>query len=165
MIIYNINDIKQKNCFKKMYIDYITELSQYSERLRNDPITDDDIQDINTNPFLIRYFITNEKETPIGFCLMGFGENTHPGTDWFIAEFYIQPKYRRKGYGKKFMRDFIKTHPGEYCYFVLKENQKAKAFWNKVRAENGCIDTKLCYNAEQYTPEDADFYAFKYVKQ
>lgn len=162
MIKYNSRDIKQRKIFATFYEEYITELSKYSERLRELSKEDiqDDITNISANSLLKKYFITNETNTPIGFCLIGFDENTQPGTDWFIAEFYIQHGYRKKGYGQKAVEKLFQRYPGKYCYFVLKSNKPAQKFWNKIRKTFNCKDTKDQYVCS-CTPEDCTFEAFE----
>ena len=161
MITYNTNNTKEKLLFENMYRDYINELGLYSERVRKHPATDKDIQDINTNPFLKRYFITNENGVPVGFCLLGFGENTHPGTDYYIQEFYILPSHRLRKYGEEAVTELLQTHPGKYCYFILKGNIPAENLWNKTTQNLDCIDITSEYDASPYTPSDCNYYAFE----
>lgn len=162
MIQYNPKNKEQSLLFKRLYIDYITELSQYSKRLREQPITPDEIYDIESNPLLMRYFLTDNSNSPIGFLLLGFKENTQPGTDWYIAEFYIIPKARKQGYGQKAVKEMLEQHPGRYCYFILKENRPAHSFWQKMKTAFNWLENTSYYDARQYTPEDATFYAFTY---
>lgn len=163
MMKYNINNTKQTSIFRNFYKNYIKELGKYSKRIKNQPVTINEFYEIETNPLLERYFITNENQEPIGFCLLGFGQNTQPGTDWFIAEFYIEPNYRRKHYAENAISQHLTTHPGKYCYFVLKNNKNAQTFWLKMQKKHNCTDITFNYDARAYTPEDALFYAFEYV--
>ena len=51
----------------------------------------------------------------------------------FIDEFYITPKYQSKGYGKAAAEKYIfDINQGPVGLFVLKNNEKAAAFWQKV---------------------------------
>ena len=159
MIKYDIKNIKQMHLFRSMYNAYLKDLSQYSKRLRMEPITQDEIYKIDTNPLLERYFLTDPNNSPIGFVLLGFKENTQPGTDWFIAEFYIQPSARRQGNGRKAFKEILETHPGAFCYFVLQQNIPAQHFWNKLKEEFRCENITKCYNC-LHTPEDCFFEAF-----
>lgn len=164
LIKYNTKNTKHIHTFRSFYRDYIEELSQYSPRLQENPVTLNELYDIDTNPLLKRYFITDTSNIPIGFILLGFGENTQPGTDWYIAEFYIQPSARKQGNGKRAVKEMLQTHPGKYCYFVLKENKRAYAFWTKLREEFECNDIKNNYIC-MHTPEDCIFEAFEYAYQ
>lgn len=144
-----------------MYYCYTEELSQYSERLRKEPVTNAELNYINTTPLLERYFIVNKSNKPIGFCLLGTKGNTQPGTDWFIAEFWVQPDYRRQNFGENAVSELLKKHPGKYCYFVLNENKQAKMFWDYIKNKFNCKNITANYDATKYTPEDATFYAFE----
>lgn len=159
MIEYNIKNTKQIHLFRSMYRDYINELSLYSKHLKAEPVTRDELYDIDTNPLLERYFLTDKNNNPIGFALLGFKENTQPGTDWFIAEFYIQPYARRQGNGRKAVQEILQTHPGAFCYFVLQQNIPAQNFWNRMKEEFKCEDLTNCFNC-LHTPEDCIFEAF-----
>lgn len=159
MINYNPKNTKQIHQFRNMYRDYIAELSIYSERLRTEPITRDELYNIDTNPLLERYFLTDPNNKPIGFLLLGFEENTQPGTDWYIAEFYIQPSARHQGNGRKAVKEMLQTHPGTFCYFVLQKNLSAQNFWNIMQKEFKCEDLTKSYNCLS-TPEDCIFKAF-----
>lgn len=159
MIEYNTNNTKQIHQFRTMYRSYIAELSQFSEEIKNKPVTLDELYDIDTNPLLERYFLTDKNNKPIGFVLLGFKENTQPGTDWFIAEFYIQPSARRKGNGRKAFKEILQTHPGAFCYFVLQQNIPAQKFWNKMRNEFNCEDITNNYIC-MHTPVNCFFEAF-----
>lgn len=161
MFEYNIANADERLLFKTMYLEYMNELGLYSERIRKNPVTEKEIHEINTNPLLERYFITNENGAPIGFCLLGFGENTAPGTDWYVAEFYVLPSHRMRKYGENAVAELLQTHIGKYCIFVLKENIPAQMFWNKTLQTFNCTDITSNYDSTSYTPSDCDFYAFE----
>ncbi len=152
---------KTFSIFEELYFTYNNTLSKYSERIRQNPITQKDIKDIYINPLLKKYFILNEDNNPIGFFLLGIKENTQPGTDWYIAEFYIKSEYSRQGYGTKAIKRLFTIYPGIYCYFVLKENTPAHKFWAHIKTKFNCIDLTADYDATPYTPEDCTFFAFK----
>lgn len=163
MILQKITSKKHKT-FETLYREYDIELAKYSQRIQENPITQEDIKDMYANPLLKRYFITNEKGKEIGFCLIGFGENTQPGTNWYIAEFYITPEFRHQNYGTKAIETLFSTHSGTYCYFVLNKNKPAQNFWNYIKNKFNCTDLTSNYDATPYTPEDCTFYAFKTQK-
>lgn len=147
-----------KPLFENMYRDYDQELSLYSERISNNPITTEDFEDVYKNFFLAKMFILNDLGEKIGFCLLGFGDNTHPQTNYYIAEFYISPQYRRSGYGTKAARELFSLLPGKYCYHVLKKNNKAKDFWDRVKNESSY---KTLFLRDTSNLTDCDFYAFQ----
>lgn len=149
---------QDKPLFETMYRDYISDLSVFSKRLRDDHVTDKELFSIYANEWLLKMFILNQAGDKVGFCLVGFGDNTHYQTDYYIAEFYVAPNHRRTGVGLKAVRELFSLLPGKYCYHVLKENIPAKAFWDHILKACGCI--KLFYK-DTLNLSDCDFYAFK----
>lgn len=148
---------KEADLFEKMYSDYDRELGQYSARLRTNPISGSGFLDMYLNAFLKKLFIVNREGTVIGFCLLGFGDNTHPDTNYYIAEFYIVPDARREGYGAAAVAQLLAWFPGKYCYHVLKENQKALAFWNSVKEFCGWTNMPI---SDTLGLDDCFFFAF-----
>ena len=161
MFVYNSTNKNEQKLFETMYLDYIYELSLYSERLRMNPVTEKEIYNINTNPLLERYFITDENGAPVGFCLLGFGKNTAPGTDWHIADFYVLPSHRRRKYAEAAMAELLQVHPGKYCCFVLKENFPAQNFWNTIVQTFDCADITTECDIPPETPSDCIFRVFE----
>ena len=162
MKLYNPTDEKQTILFKAFWGHYIAELSQYSRELQTK--TEDletAMKSIKNNPFFKRYFLTDHNDTPIGFLLLGFDQNTHPQTDWYIGEFFIRPEERRKGYGRKAVEEMLTEYPGRYCYFVLKKNKPAKTFWEYIRKEFSCVDIKKQL-AGRKNIDECTFEAFEY---
>lgn len=49
--------------------------------------------------------------------------------EYHIAETYVKPEYRNKGYLTRFLDDFISKNKGIYTYYVLKNNKPALKFW------------------------------------
>ena len=72
------------------------------------------------------------KHDIIGFWILGQNRNCNPDADYFIAETYIRPEYRREGIMSDRISDWIKTHGGKFCLFVLSKNEVAKKFWKNV---------------------------------
>ena len=52
-----------------------------------------------------------------------------------ILEFFVIPKLRRLGVGKRAARLLFDQHPGGWQVFELAENMPARAFWENVIAE------------------------------
>ena len=124
---------EDRKLFEYMYTAYDCELSRYSFRIRNAPVCREDFASMYSNPYLATMFILNDEGKKVGFCLLGFGENTHPETNYYIAEFYVLPEHRRSGIGTKAVLDLLSIFPGKYCYHVLKENMGAYMFWEEVK--------------------------------
>ena len=78
-----------------------------------------------------------DEDLIVGFLIIEFGENTHPMTDYYIAQAYVTPEHRGKGIMKNAVQNFIKEHGGDYVLFVLLKNPNAEAFWRKIFAEMG----------------------------
>lgn len=149
---------KDATLFKRMYRDYIAELSLYSTRLKDEPVADKEMDNILSNCLLMKMFIINESGEKVGFCLIGFGQNTHPLTSYYIAEFYVLPEYRRIGVGTKAVQDLFSLLPGTYCYHVLKNNVAAHRFWDQIKRDFCC---KELFLDDVLDLKDCDFYSFK----
>lgn len=76
-----------------------------------------------------RWIDIEKDDEPIGFLMIGTGENCHPDADYYIADAYIKPEYRRRGYMSGVLREVIDKHPGIYCLLILNENSIGKIFW------------------------------------
>lgn len=73
------------------------------------------------------------KKIKIGFVFYYFYNINLDRKGIHIAEFYIQPEYRRKGLGKKTMEWLENTYKSisEFRLEVLDTNKTAQLFWNK----------------------------------
>ena len=145
--------------FSGLYRSYYGELSQYSEHLRNDPITRKDLFEIRTQDDTNRYLIRDGKCQVIGFAIIGRKGNTAPDTDTFIQEFYIRPDFRKLGYGKKAALELLEEYPGTCCYLTLKGNKVAEIFWEKVMSEAGMADVSDQFNIPNLR-DDMVFHAY-----
>lgn len=152
----------QRSLFAEMYLSYYFELSQYSVRLRDDPIAHENVNGILDYELLKKFLIFSVSGEVVGFLLVGFGENTHPCTDYYIAEFYIKPCHRRTGIGISAIKELLFIYPGKYCYHVLKDNTAAHFFWERVKNEFGCKELTLTDTTEL---TDCDFYSFEFSKE
>ena len=69
-----------------------------------------------------------------------------------IAEFYVAPEYRRKGYGMSFAEELLSLHPGHWEISHFAGNLPAHYFWKKAiesisnEAETHERDGRLIYN-------------------
>lgn len=130
--------IKDAAKFSRMYIDYITELSEYSSRLSQLSTTEIKRDAIGyfEDGYYIPFIIEQNTET-IGFFVIGKKENKHPDADNFLAEYYIIPKFRRQGIGKDIAKRILKQYGTKWSLFVLAENVQAYSFWESVINEIG----------------------------
>lgn len=69
---------------------------------------------------------------PIGFLVIGEFPECHPDTNYYIAEAYIKPNYRKQHIMSEVVLDYIKTYGGKYSLFIASKNDAAKQFWNDV---------------------------------
>jgi predicted acetyltransferase len=79
-------------------------------------------------PFLIK-----NREQIIGFILIQKGSFAPPtGEDYYVSEFFILRKYRRRGAGKKALEKLFTMFPGRYLLGQLPDNKAAIQFWKDV---------------------------------
>lgn len=130
--------VKDAAKLSRMYKKYTCELSQYSERISE--LTDEDIKrdavDYLENDDYQVYFITSGQVT-LGFFILGQNGNKHPNTDSFMAEFYVDVKYRRKGVGKYIAQKVLCKYGVKWSFFILMENHSALEFWQAVVRDIG----------------------------
>lgn len=68
-----------------------------------------------------------------GFAIIGTKSNCHSKCDLYIEEFYIDPFYRSKGQGIKFINSLLDLfNPKRICFYILKNNNRATVFWEKA---------------------------------
>ena len=65
-----------------------------------------------------------------GFLAIGFRDNCHPLCDYFVAQTYTVPEYRRQGVMRRYFTQWAKMHRGAtLCMFIIDNNEIAKKFW------------------------------------
>ncbi len=66
------------------------------------------------------------------------------GADWSVAEFFILPPYRQRGFGDVLARWIFAHHKGTWHVAELRANREGTAFWRKVigRFTRGRYDEK-----------------------
>ena len=75
----------------------------------------------------------------LGFCVFGRWPNAARPGSTYIQEFYITPKYRRKGYGRLAVKQLVRIYENSPVeFFVLRKRIGARLFWREVMAG-------LCY--------------------
>ncbi|MCD7871788.1 MAG: GNAT family N-acetyltransferase, partial [Clostridiales bacterium] len=78
-----------------------------------------------------------------GFLVVCREPECHPDADYFIAQLYVRPEYRRQGYAKKAVLGFLGKHSGKYCKLMIEKNTAAYAFWDAIKAEVHAEDVVL----------------------
>lgn len=92
----------------------------------------------------VRWYPIRADDKQVGFFRIGWGIACHPDADWFIADMYVRPDYRRQGLATKAMGDYISKHTGrKYCLFIIDGNKGARAFWDKFFTQQGFIPIYL----------------------
>jgi len=78
-------------------------------------------------------FILKTDDSVIGFALIN--KHLRFAKDGFaIAEFFIQKKYGKKGYGRKLAEYIFIQYPGNWEIAVALNNHSARKFWKQVLA-------------------------------
>jgi len=77
------------------------------------------------------YFILGDGEV-IGFAFVNTVSPSGRGTDFSIAEFYIQPCARGNGYGLAAATELFRKHEGVWELSVMAANKRAQSFWPKA---------------------------------
>lgn len=119
---------------KNLFFQYLEELRSINEGPTNDMTDMESFCSVYAGP-CTTWIDIKDGDTVIGFLVMGYGKNCHPDADFYIEESFILPAYRKKGFMRNTVFEFMKTHKGIYCLYVLEENKKAKQFWQHVFAE------------------------------
>jgi GNAT superfamily N-acetyltransferase len=128
---FRLATLDEKEIVKQILIEYSREMYRY-ERNPSHKFASADYFDyywIEEERFP---FIAIRREDIAGICLL-----RDTGENYSIAEFYIKPKYRRIGLGRKFIRFIINfcredgKHDDIYANSLM-DNLLAKWFWNSV---------------------------------
>lgn len=169
MKFVKIRCLDEQNKFIKMYKDYVQSLAPYNPSIKIQ-LAEDYASDYLTQEFLggiFVYLLKTQEDKTVGFIIVGSGKmGTAPKTNWCIHEFYILPEYRRKGFGIKTLEKFQKMHTGKVCYFVLKQNTPAQAFWKAAteRLKWTALPASKYENRTYYSDEFADFFVVEVQK-
>lgn len=121
-----------------MYQEYLKELAGFYDLPENAVI------------FGNKGFAVIDKNPEEGKC--------HPLAQMNITDFYILPRYRRKGYGLSFAQELINGYD-KVSLMVLRKNAAAFAFWNRVfegwdRAEvTGVLDARAAESTRAFLYE------------
>ena len=99
--------------------------------------------EINRHPFLIRV-----EDKIAGFALIHEAKREGYEPSFFMAEFFIMRKYRRKGIGGIVAYQFFDLYQGEWFVSQILTNRAAQLFWHKV------IDRYTAGNFEEIRAED-----------
>jgi predicted acetyltransferase len=112
--------------------EYLSELSPLGA-------TDDALRhfdDYWSEPDRWPYVIEVDAEM-IGFALVNRWSPSGRGTDFSIAEFFVERRARRRGYGLSAACQVLQSHRGHWEIAFFKRNVTAEAFWIAAIAAAG----------------------------
>lgn len=171
MIMMEIKDITifeasvgEKELLRNFLALYLHDLSEYTERLDINRQGFFDYRDLDKyfyRKFLIPLLYQVNRQ-PAGFILLDQKPYTPKNIDYFINEFFILKKYRRKGIAKMVIKELFTIYPGRYLVLQLSSNLPAINFWHKVYEENGLqytetieeLDGEECLSQEFTCPAE-----------
>ncbi len=83
-----------------------------------------------------QHYLIRADGQPAGFVII-LADKTHlmPDVDYELMDFYVAPKYRRQGIGRKAALAAFELYRGNWQVFQLARNLRAKAFWHGVVAD------------------------------
>lgn len=101
--------------------------------------------------YLPRYFTEDsrhacfiyEDECVVGFVLVNKYAFTNEIVDNCIAEFYIFPEFRSKGYGMQAVDCLLALMPGKWQLKYSLDNKPGVRFWKKVKEKYEGTETDL----------------------
>ena len=129
------------NIRRALLKDYLNELQTtydippLSEVMENDAYHEYMLQQKDNMEWIDIY--ANDGNKPIGFVMIASEPCYHPDVDYYIAEAYISPEFRRQGLMTTTVSEFINAHDGIYSLFVIKDNLKANSFWTRLFVNHG----------------------------
>lgn len=125
---------EDKYILKNLYPLSLHDLSQYNgEDIDSNGQYDIDFLDeFWEKEGLIPYWIKKE-DNIVGFILVQTGRYAPPtGEDFYVSEFFILRKYRRKGIGKEAIKELFNLFSGTYLLGQLPNNIPAIQFWKSA---------------------------------
>jgi predicted acetyltransferase len=121
-----------KSELRAMLSAYLHELSRYGDVDLGYRYFDSYWSDDDRWPYIIK----NDERTA-GFALINTWSPSGRGTDFSVAEFYILPRFRGTGAGKRAFARLLCSRPGIWELGVMSDNQAGKAFWESALATAG----------------------------
>lgn len=126
--------LQDKAILKNIYQLYLHDLSSYNqEDLDHNGLYDVGFLDLFWEKEGLFPFFINIKDNVIGFILVQTGRFApSTGEDYYISEFFILRKYRRKGIGKAAISKLFSLFPGTYLLGQMPTNMPAIQFWKSL---------------------------------
>ena len=112
----------------RVFLDqYLEELSAFGEFDLTYPFFDMYWQETDYWPYWII-----SGETKIGFIFVNQVSPFGNEVNYFLAEFYILPKYRKQGFGEAAFKEITSLHAGHWELAFFIHHEAAKTFWSKA---------------------------------
>ena len=67
-----------------------------------------------------------------------------PGGQYWMDQFFVLKKYRRRGFGQELAARVIDRHPGQWQIGQMADNHPAQSFWRKTLVAIGAGDLHEC---------------------
>jgi predicted acetyltransferase len=142
---------KEMSAVKHFFLSYFYDMSQYDDQLIINeaglpmwkpfglpgPQTTAEFVTFNwwVRDTCLSYLIRVEGN-PAGFVIICPDKKHLPkGVDYELMDFYIAPKYRRQGIGRRAASKVLDLYRGEWVVYQLEKNIPARRFWQAVVAE------------------------------
>ncbi len=128
-----ISRIETIETIKPIYSEYLNYMRQFYTIYDYDSWHNGAFK--NLNKYMVEndhfIYILMESDIIIGFALVN--KHLRFNADGFsVAEFYIQKKYQKKGYGSKLAEYVFSQFSGNWEVAVALKNTMARSFWKKV---------------------------------
>jgi predicted acetyltransferase len=126
-----IAQITEKKIIFALLQPYLSELSRF-------PDGRPDYKDENgiyLYPYLDAYWREKERFPYLlydGEKIAGFALVRKDGENWELAEFYVKPVYRRRGFAAACAAEIFHRHPGTWQISFNKFNQASRNLWHKL---------------------------------
>ena len=127
-------DYENKQVLKNIYQYYLHDLSAYNdEDIDGEGLYDVNFLDLFWEKEGLSAFFIEINEQILGFILLQSGKYAPPsGEDYYVSEFFILKKYRRKGVGRKAVETLFGMFSGNYLLAQMPNNNPAIKFWKSI---------------------------------
>ena len=144
--------IKQKSIdkVKPIFKEYLNYMSQFFEIFDHTSWCEGALKNLQRYRDGDDYhiYVLMESESIIGFALVN--KHLRFNNDGFaIAEFYIQKKYKKKGYGRRLAEHVFTQFTGNWEVAVSLKNNLARKFWKQVLSS---------YTNDKFIEKKIDFF-------
>lgn len=126
--------LEEKDILLNLYTLYGHDISEFTKQSEVNERGLFELEDADEfiNDESLKAYLIWIKDKPVGFLLMGKGENALDGCDFIIYDFFILRKYRKTGIASKVMKGVFTENFGKYCVSDLENNTSSVEFWRGV---------------------------------